>query len=92
MAYYFGATNLYIAATIAAGSVWVTPTIGGNREVVSDRGAMFEGHVGKEWWVSSNWGLGVGGQVMFSRLDVKGDPTGRWSAFATALFFSATYN
>ncbi|HEY4186650.1 MAG TPA: hypothetical protein VGP07_16350 [Polyangia bacterium] len=29
-------------------------------------GLGFQGMVGKEWWVSSEWGLGVAAEVIFA--------------------------
>jgi hypothetical protein len=43
--------------------------------------------LGKEWWVSDTWGLGLGGRFLYLRL-VKGSA----DAFAATVFLSATYN
>ena len=46
-------------------------------------------NIGKEWWVSDNWGLGVGGFGYFG--EIPGDD-GTIKNTAFGLFFSATYN
>jgi hypothetical protein len=46
--------------------------------------------LGKEWWVSDTWGLGVAGMLLAS-----GNGGGGGSTFTTwsgAILFSATYN
>lgn len=46
---------------------------------------------GKEWWVSTDWGLGVSGQLMFASMKENGADY-RWTSVAASLLFSATYN
>jgi hypothetical protein len=49
--------------------------------------------IGKEWWVSDNWGLGIAGQFFAGRMndsEAPGAPT--WETTAAALVFSATCN
>ena len=66
-----------------------------NREVLQDlednaaTGVAFSGEVGKEWWVSENWGLGISFRANFfdtshERID--------WNGQTYSLLFSATYN
>jgi hypothetical protein len=58
---------------------------------------VFEALVGKEWWVSDNWGLGLSGQMVPGTFRGK-DPdltlglVPSWKATAFSLLFSATYN
>jgi hypothetical protein len=53
---YFMTTNIYISATVGMGRFTMT-TSGTNSN--SESGFAFQVKVGKEWWVSDNWGLGV---------------------------------
>jgi len=47
--------------------------------------------VGKEWWVSANWGLGAALRASFARTPDK--TTGSaWLGYFAAALFSATYN
>ena len=48
--------------------------------------------LGKEWWVSRNWGLGIAGGLFTASLKDKNVPGLTWSAGAASLLFSATYN
>lgn len=47
--------------------------------------------VGKEWWVSDNWGLGVAANFMVGSMKDKDYDT-RWTGLSTSILFSATYN
>jgi hypothetical protein len=49
--------------------------------------------VGKEWWVTQDWGLGLAGQ--FQVASMKDHPDGvstRMTAETFSLLFSATFN
>lgn len=48
--------------------------------------------VGKEWWASEHWGLGVVGQLSLSLNEDSGPNAPTWTAWATTVAFSATYN
>ena len=47
--------------------------------------------VGKEWWVSANWGLGVAGIVHIASMKLPNTDS-RATADALSLVLSATYN
>jgi hypothetical protein len=47
--------------------------------------------VGKEWWVSDDWGLGVAAQLLLgSAKDPYSDA--HWTSRGVAVMFSSTYN
>ena len=53
--------------------------------------------VGKEWWVSDNWGLGVAAQLYAARMKdrepaVAGGDAPTWRALGLNLLFSASFN
>ncbi|HZR07329.1 MAG TPA: hypothetical protein VFA79_02025 [Myxococcales bacterium] len=48
--------------------------------------------LGKEWWASEHWGLGVVGQLSVSLNEDSGPNAPTWTAWATTIAFSATYN
>ena len=89
-AYYLEALNAFVSFTVSRAVLEVLD--GGRRATASRAGVTFEGKVGKEWWVSPNWGLGVGGAVMFGRIGVESDPNASWSVAGGGLLFSATFN
>jgi hypothetical protein len=48
--------------------------------------------LGKEWWVSDSWGLGVAGQFSFSTNQDTGSNPPTWTTWGLSFAFSATYN
>ncbi len=91
VAYYFGHINLYLSGTLALARFW-THDMNGNQLDTSKLGLAFDFSVGKEWWVSYDWGLGIAAQIVGGSMKDQNDPTLTWSAGAFSLLFSATYN
>jgi hypothetical protein len=62
----------------------------------TDPGLGIDLTVGKEWFVSDNWGLGVALQFMAASMRAKETTVGidspRWNAVGLAVAFSATFN
>jgi len=91
LAYYFERCNLYLSATF--GLAGFTANDGSGFKVDSSRsGAAFDFMVGKEWWVSRDWGLGIAAELMAASLKDKNVPGLTWSASGLSILFSATYN
>ena len=91
MAYYFEHLNLYLSA--AFGLAGFTMDDGNGFRVDTSRsGTALELMVGKEWWVSRDWGLGIAAELIGASLKDKNTPGLNWSAGSGALLFSATYN
>lgn len=91
VAYYFEHINLYLSGTFGLAG-FTTHDNGGLKVDSSRSGAAFELMVGKEWWVSRNWGLGIAGELFTASLKDKNVPGLTWSAGAASILFSATYN
>jgi hypothetical protein len=91
-AYYFQPLNLYVAGTLLAMSLNFDE---GNRSGDTRIGLGFEGLVGKEWWVSGDWGLGFAAQVLFASMTAPADPpvlSSTWTVSSFGLLVSATFN
>jgi hypothetical protein len=58
----------------------------------SDWGGGISLMIGKEWWVSDNWGLGIAGQLFGGSAKDKDDEDLQFDTFSVNLCFSATYN
>jgi hypothetical protein len=86
--------NLYLTAAVGPG--WLTLRVDGDDETRgTDTGFGFDFDIGKEWWVSDNWGLGLAGRFSLVGGTTKSDNTDIESDFGMAAFslaFSATYN
>lgn len=63
----------------------------GNIEGSTEEGLGFQVAVGKEWWVSDNWGLGVSAAFTYGSAEDKHD-AGDASAYGINVMFSATFN
>ena len=75
------ACNLYLSATFGLAGFTANDD-GGFKVDSSSSGTAFELMVGKEWWVSRDWGLGIAGELMTASLKDKNVPGLTWSAGA----------
>lgn len=91
VAYYLQPMNVYLSGTISATQLQLTDADGDPIEE-SKTGFGFKGMLGKEWWVSQDWGLGLAGQFFYGRMKDKNFSSTTWSGISAGLVFSATYN
>ncbi|HSN90753.1 MAG TPA: outer membrane beta-barrel protein [Anaeromyxobacteraceae bacterium] len=86
LVYYFMPLNLYLSATP---SLAMLSLESGGLTYDTENGFGLRFAVGKEWWVSDNWAIGLNGQIAFTSNDDAGSTwTTRWFGVA----FSATYD
>jgi hypothetical protein len=96
IAYYLEPANLYVSGTLAFSQVTANnsgssfESSDGNN--VTDLGFGLAVTVGKEWWVSQNWGLGVAGVLHVAPSLKVQSIDARMSAEGISILFSATYN
>jgi hypothetical protein len=94
LVYYVEPMNLYLSGALAFAFFSLTnpgaEPAGRQTEV---GGAGFAGSllVGKEWWISDNWGIGLAAMLHAGSLKVK-DVDARMTAVGGSLLLSATYN
>jgi hypothetical protein len=95
--YYFPAVGLYLAGALSGiglvGGAQDLTTYDLQSSLASKIGVGLHGVLGKEWWVSHNWGLGIAADAAgaWSATD-RTEPTTKWSGLLFSLLFSATYN
>jgi hypothetical protein len=87
--YYFMPFNIYASAGVGLGVLEFEDGDGASKE--TDIGLTLNGQIGKEWWVGSDWGIGVAGQVLYMRVKDYVDDRGM-DGLSLNLLFSATYN
>ena len=87
--YYFMPSNLFLSASLDFVALRADFGIL-NLEVETDTGIGVDFLIGKEWWVSANWGIGVAGQFVYSLVPSQWDTTHH--SFGAAVLFTATYN
>jgi len=88
--YYFMPVNIYLAGSFGFGET--TAKYKGN-ESTTDPGYAANLMAGKEWWVSSDWGVGVAGQLVWASVpDKVGGKTYTLNTTSFGALFTATYN
>jgi hypothetical protein len=97
VAYYLEPANVYLSGTISLSQVTANDNSNNsnnNSADLTDFGFGLSLTVGKEWWVSANWGLGISGMFRYASMKLKSDyySEGDMTAMGFALMFSATYN
>jgi len=93
LAYYFQPINLYLSATVGFSKVDVQDKDSNIQFASTKWGFGFSTLLGKEFWVSDNWGLGAALQFHWASMeDNAPTPVGRVHANAISLLFSSTYN
>jgi hypothetical protein len=87
--YYLMPSNFYVSGAVSFSQLSIS--IDGERVGETDPGLGLHLGLGKEWWVSDNWGLGVGAEVMFGRIRSE-DSIDDWNVANVSVLFSATFN
>ena len=87
LSYYFG-DSFFTGASLRAESMNVEVDQEEKLAEAED-GAGIALQFGKEWWVSSNWGLGVAVEGHLGHVSSARDD---WSVRSGAIYFSATFN
>lgn len=89
LVYYFMPVNLYVSVTPSLTQLTFDD---GTTSEDTEVGFGMKLAVGKEWWVSDNWAIGVNGQFAFSTNDSKVAGYPSWGTGWLGVAFSATYN
>ena len=91
VAYYIEPVNLYLSGTLTFTEISFSDTNTAQPLDNTNLGIGFSFMVGKEWWVTPDWGIGIAGQLHIAAMH---DPTveARLRATVFSLLFSATYN
>ncbi len=90
--YYIMPANVYLAGSVALASGSFKS---GRVAIETDTGYGINVAIGKEWWVSDNWGIGVAGQLFHTVLPDENLITGEVYDIKTTslgILFSATFN
>jgi len=91
LAYYVEPANVYVSGALAA-MVFQLQNSSGDNLYESNTGIGLQAIVGKEWWLSSDWGVGVAGEFIAASMKDKMDSSITWTGAAFSILFSATYN
>ncbi len=88
LTYYVMPANLYLSGSIGAGSLQLDLPSGSGE---TGTGVVGDFTIGKEWWVSRSWGLGIAGGLGLHSVPEKGI-SNDWTGASVSLRFTATYN
>ena len=88
--YYLMPSNVYFSATLGTSQLEFNDSGGG--ATTTDWGFAFDFNLGKEWWVSNNWALGLAGDVGFHNVPDATVNGADWSGYNFSILFSATFN
>jgi len=93
LAYYFQPINLYLSATVGFSKVDAEDKDTNLQFASTKWGFGFSTLLGKEFWVSDNWGLGAALQFHWASMEDNAPaPAPRIHANALSLLFSSTFN
>lgn len=92
VAYYFQPWNIFVSGAITLCKLDLHDDQA-NTLTATRRGIGLEVMAGEEWWVSTNWALGLALQLQYARMtDRAPDPSPVVSARAISLLGTATFN
>lgn len=90
--YYIMPANLFFSLRVGGGWMRQQRAFGGYQQAAKTNFGLAGGvGLGKEWWVSDGWGVGVAGSLDFHSLPAA-DSDGTFNGRSFAIRFSATYN
>jgi hypothetical protein len=90
LTYYFMPFNVYLSLVI--GLSWLDLHYIGGESGLTDAGLGFNLDMGKEWWLTRHWALGIGLRFWFSHTHDEIDKVRYTDQFTSlSLLFSATY-
>lgn len=88
---YYLSSNIFLSGSIGIAGFVVDAESDGDVDGASKAGFGFQVAVGKEWWISDNWGIGIEAALVYGSADDKND-AGEMSGLALNVMFSATFN
>lgn len=94
LTYYIMPSNIFVSGSVGLGNFSIFESTNSSNSISTDNGTSLQLKVGKEWWVSKNWGLGVSGFYNSTNVDQKstGLVAGKWSGSQVGIAFNATFN
>ena len=90
LTYYLMPANVYFTGVVGIAKASAD---NGSTESSTKAGFGLEGDIGKEWWVSDNWGIGLAGRITFASVpdEVVTNDSTTLQALGFGVLFSATY-
>ncbi len=89
LTYYIMPANVYLTGALTFTQLRISDR--GDTIAETDLGGGLHLGLGKEWWVSDNWGLGIGAELALGRVPEK-DDSARWGVVNGSILLTATFN
>lgn len=90
--YYFMPSNFFLSGSVGSGNFSIMDK-DNDINVSTDRGLAFQLKLGKEWWVSKNWGLGI--SVTYGKTNLTNKGGGmeeKLNSNRLGILFNTTFN
>jgi hypothetical protein len=94
LTYYVMPSNMFFSGTLGYGNFGIMDSENSGNDVTTEKGLSIQLKIGKEWWISKNWGLGVAftyGKTMVTNTPNMG-PVEQLESNRFGLLFNTTYN
>jgi hypothetical protein len=91
VAYYVEPINMYLSTTLTFTQLSVSDSNTNAKYYDSNVGFGFSLEAGKEWWISTDWGLGAAFQFQFASMKDKGS-SDQLTGLGFVALLSVTYN
>jgi hypothetical protein len=88
LTYYIMPINIYISGSVGIAVMNVETSLTGGE---TDNGVAVDFTLGKEWWVSDSWGLGIAGAFGYHSIPEKNIDE-KWTGMSFGIRFTASYN
>jgi len=94
LTYYLMPSNVFLSSSIGIGNFSIIDNNDNTNNVSTQRGFSMQLKVGKEWWISKNWGFGVG--LTYGKTNLTNEPGGgiteKMDSNRFGILFNTTFN
>ncbi|HET6336554.1 MAG TPA: hypothetical protein VFG30_25195 [Polyangiales bacterium] len=87
--YYIMPVDIFLSGSVGIGWLAFEDDAGQSKD--TSAGIALDAMIGKEWWVGSDWGIGLAAQLLYMHVKDYTDDAGM-DAIAVNVLFTATYN
>ena len=94
LTYYIMPSNIFLSGTLGLGNFSIIDTNDNNNNVSTQRGFSMQLKIGKEWWISKKWGLGI--SLTYGKTNLTNKPSGgiveKLDSNRFGILFNSTFN
>lgn len=94
LTYYMMPSNIFLSGTGGLGNFSIIDSDDSKNDVSTQHGFSMQLKIGKEWWISKNWGFGVG--LTYGKTNLTNKPSGsiveKMDSNRFGILFNTTFN